>query len=246
MDGQFEEAALPQVVPAPTPPLRSVRGRDLLMAVGIIWGAELAIGVAFLAVSGGSIEDARPIPVFISTALGLGVTTLVSWHFVCRKHGRSLLEGFSIRAVSRRTMVVSVVTGVGGAVVALVLINRFGTGESYMAKLVAEPVGFTLVMLLALTAPLVEEVYYRGFLFPVLRKKLGAGFAILLVTVWFGAPHAFQLAGDWVGLPVIVAMGGVWTLQRHRSNSLVPSMVCHWSYNAVLCVVSVVQWTTQG
>jgi len=238
------EAVPPPPLPPPSPP-RSVRGRDLLMGVGILWAVELLLGLGLVGIVGGHVENAGPVAVFACTALGLGITALVSWHFVCRKYGRTLVDGFAIRPVGRRTAVISVLTGLGGAVVGVGLLILFGTGKSFMDRLMADPTGFALMMPLVLSGPIIEETYYRGFLFPVLRKKLGAGAALFLVTVWFGASHAVQVAGDWVALPVIVAMGLVWTLLRHRSESLVPSMVSHWTYNAVLFAVSIV-WRIAG
>ncbi len=244
MEEHVEAAPVPEAVPPPPPPSPlpppTVGGRDLLIGVGILWGAGLLIGFALLGIGGGRVENAAPAAIIVCSMIGLAVTALVSWYFVCQKYGRTLVGGFDLRAVGRRAVVISALTGLAGAIVATVLVTLFATGRSFMGRLVADPTGFALTILLALSAPLIEETYYRGFLFPVLRKKLGAGIALFLMTVWFGAAHAFQVAGDWAALPVIVAMGLVWTLLRHRSESLLPSIVSHWTYNAVLVVVSIV------
>jgi len=235
----------PSIVQAELAP-RSVRGRDLLAGVGIIWAIELAFG-AVLALSGGPrAEGAGPIMILVTTMLGTAAVFVVSWGFVCRKYGKSLVEGFAIRRVPRRTLVVSATIGVVSGVVAAVLCFLFSTGESFMHELASTPLGFAVTAFLALTVPPVEEIYYRGFLFPVLTRKLGVVGGILVVTVWFGMAHGFQLAKDPVGLAIVVVMGLMWTLQRHLSRSLVPCIVSHWVYNATLFAVSLLVPTGKG
>lgn len=226
--------------PPPPPPPREARGRDLLIGVGIIWGADLLIGLVLMGIGGGRLENIEPAAIVAVSMVGLGVTAFVSWRFVCRRYGRTLVDGFALRPVGRKAVVAAALTGLVGAIAASVLVGLFGTGKSFMDKLVADPAAFALVALFALCAPFAEELYYRGFLFPVLRRKLGAAAGLVLVTVWFATAHASQLAGDWVGLPVIAAMGLVWTLLRHRSDSLIPSITSHLTYNAVLVAISVI------
>ena len=230
-------AVPPPVVQAELAP-RLVRGRDLLAGVGIIWAVELALGAVVLLSGGLRAEGSGPIIILVATMLGTASVFVWSWVFVCRKYGRSLVEGFAIRRVPRKTLLMSAAIGVVSATVALVLCSLFSTGESFMEELASTPLGLTVVAILALTVPPFEEIYYRGFLFPVLARKLGVVGGILLVTVWFGVAHAFQLAKDPVGLAVVVVMGLMWTLQRHLSKSLVPCIVSHWVYNATLVAAS--------
>ena len=86
----------------------------------------------------------------------------------------------------------------------------------------------------------VEEIYYRGFIFPVLCRKLGAVWSILIVTVWFGGVHAAQLHGDWALLPIVTGMGFIFTVQRYLTGSLLPSIVTHWTYNTFLVFLTVI------
>jgi membrane protease YdiL (CAAX protease family) len=45
-------------------------------------------------------------------------------------------------------------------------------------------------------APLMEELFFRGFLYPVLVRRLGVGVAVVLTSVGFGLIHAPQLGGQ--------------------------------------------------
>ena len=111
--------AIPETPPKPD----SVRGRDLLAGVAIIWSFEIVIGVAVAASTGFSNKDFSPIVLFVSTLLSVAVALVVSWIFVCKKYHKSLLDGFKLRRVSTGSIVLSVVIGLAGAVVASILMT---------------------------------------------------------------------------------------------------------------------------
>jgi uncharacterized protein len=107
-----------------------------------------------------------------------------------------------------------------------------------MSDLASTPQGLAAISVMALLVPPFEEVYYRGFILPILRRSVGAVAAVLLVIVWFAAVHAFQVAGDLVAIVTIAFMGAVWTLQRQFTQSLIPPVLTHFSYNSVLVLIS--------
>lgn len=223
----------------------SVQGRDLLIGVALIWVLELAIGtvIGVWSVFQGSGSDELA-SLVLPPGLLLGTTVLanavaftVAWYFVCRKYRKSLLQGFGVHMVPGRTLAASFLLGLVGCALAVVLLSRYSTEDSLMAELMSVPYGLLVINIMALTVPPVEEAYYRGFIFPVLRDKLGGWWAVLLVTVWFGCAHAFQLAGDWVGLGIVVAMGLLFTIQRHLTNSLLPPIITHCTYNTGLVLL---------
>lgn len=234
------EPVPPPIIQAKPGP-HSVSGLDLLAGVGIIWAVELVLGIVLESSGGLSTSGFGPVMILVTSMLGAAATFVVCWLFVCRKYGKSLVEGFAIRRVPSKTIFLSVAIGLAGAVAATALISQFGTGKSLMEKLLSTPAGFAVMVFLGLTVPPFEEIYYRGFIFPVLSRKLGVAGGILLVVVWFGSAHAFQLAKDPAALIIVVVMGLVWTLQRHLSKSLVPSIVSHWTYNAALFAVGLAE-----
>ena len=218
---------------------RSVRGRDLLVGVLLVWGCQIALGVGLVLCGGRDFKPVdHPMAVMVASMAGAAMTALVSWYFVCFRRGESFREGFRMHLPSRATAVACVLTGFGCAVVGVLLMAAFATGKSDIARLAETIEGKLALTALGLLLPVVEEMYYRGFAFPVLSRTIGAVPAIVVVTLWFAAAHVPQLAGDWVGVPVIVALGAVWTVQRHVTGSLVPSLITHWVYNVCLVVPS--------
>lgn len=243
--------ALPIAMPVDSPavtgvPRTSVGGIDLLVGVAIAWAAEFliggVIGVVILADSpnpgAGETPSLSPNLLLATSLLSAAVMVGVSWFFVCRKYGRGVMQGFAVAWTGGRNLALCVCIGLVGAVLGTILMAFYTTEESFMAELTSTSAGLYAVCVLAVILPPLEEVYYRGFIYPVLYEKLGR-WAVVIVTIWFGGAHAFQLSGDWVGLAVVVCMGAVWTLQRHITRSLLPSIVTHWVYNTTLVAFSI-------
>ncbi len=92
-----------------------------------------------------------------------------------------------------------------------------------------------------LIAPFVEEVLFRGLLFPALTRRMGALAALLLSSLVFGAFHAQQLAGEWIQVSCIVVVSVVLTGVRWRFRSLASSTLVHVGYNGTLFAALFVQ-----
>lgn len=93
-------------------------------------------------------------------------------------------------------------------------------------------------------APFVEEVLFRGLLFPALTRRAGVLFSLVTTSAFFGAMHAQQLAGAWAQVACIVLVGALLTVVRWRFRSLAASILVHVGYNGSLFVALFIQ--TQG
>ena len=94
-------------------------------------------------------------------------------------------------------------------------------------------------------APLFEEVIFRGFLFKVLWEMRGPKLAVPVTAFLFALLHVPQLWGSWAGVALIFVVGYILSLVRERSNSLIPSLIMHTSYNGMLFGVFVVSTLVQ-
>lgn len=95
-----------------------------------------------------------------------------------------------------------------------------------------------------LVAPFIEEIFFRGFLYPVLAKKLEPGTAIVLTAAAFAVIHQQQLAHAWVPLLWLFVVGLILTYVRARTKSVATSVLIHISYNCTLFVLLYI--ATQG
>jgi membrane protease YdiL (CAAX protease family) len=86
-------------------------------------------------------------------------------------------------------------------------------------------------------APLLEELFFRGFLYPVLVRRLGAAIAVLTTAASFGLIHAPQLGRAWGPVLVIFMVGLALTITRAVTKSVAASLVMHMAYNATLSVL---------
>jgi membrane protease YdiL (CAAX protease family) len=83
-------------------------------------------------------------------------------------------------------------------------------------------------------APLLEELFFRGLLYPVLRRGLGLITAVLLTAVGFAGIHSVQLGYAWAPILSIFIVGVVFTLVRERWSSVASSFLMHCGYNFTL------------
>jgi membrane protease YdiL (CAAX protease family) len=80
--------------------------------------------------------------------------------------------------------------------------------------------------------PLMEELFFRGFLYPVLKRRLGMVWGIILTALPFGLMHMFQYGYAWGVVLVIFIMGVVCTVVREVTGSVASSFLVHVGYNA--------------
>ena len=83
-------------------------------------------------------------------------------------------------------------------------------------------------------APLLEELFFRGMLYPVLRRSVGVRMAIVLTAIAFAFIHGAQLGYAWAPLVSIFVVGVVLTAVREWTNSVAASFLVHSGYNLAL------------
>ena len=88
-------------------------------------------------------------------------------------------------------------------------------------------------VVIAVFAPIVEELTFRGLGFALLQP-LGATAAIVLVGISFGLWHGLVEA-----LPLLVAFGAGLAYLRYRIDSVYPGMIVHGLFNAVSLTIAV-------
>ena len=85
-----------------------------------------------------------------------------------------------------------------------------------------------------LLAPIFEEVYFRGFLYPVLARWLGAPVSIVITAMFFAAIHGPQLSEAWGPVLVIFVVGLTLTTVRAVTKSVAATVLMHMAYNGFI------------
>jgi membrane protease YdiL (CAAX protease family) len=83
------------------------------------------------------------------------------------------------------------------------------------------------------TAPLVEELVYRGILYSAIQRSIGVGWAVLIVTALFAGVHFWQYWGSPGTIILICLLSLILTLIRVRTNNLLPCVVLHTIFNGL-------------
>jgi membrane protease YdiL (CAAX protease family) len=90
------------------------------------------------------------------------------------------------------------------------------------------PSPFSFLMAGVIVAPLVEELFFRGFVFSGLRTRYGWPKAATLSSLLFTVFHLQPLA-----IPPMLLLGYFVALLYQRSRSLWPSILMHMLMNAL-------------
>jgi len=86
---------------------------------------------------------------------------------------------------------------------------------------------FYFVLCICFIGPIIEELFFRGFLYPALRKKIGPVLSILISSALFSLLHM-----TFVGFLPILFLGILLAYMYEKSGSLLPSITIHIIHNS--------------
>ncbi len=104
----------------------------------------------------------------------------------------------------------------------------------------AHPRDAYLMVAFAVTfGPLMEELLFRGFLYPALARRTGVTLALLLTALPFGLIHYPQYH-SWAAVLLITLVGIVLTAVRAATKSVAASFLVHVGYNGTLMALAAI------
>ncbi len=89
-------------------------------------------------------------------------------------------------------------------------------------------------VIVALVAPVVEELTYRGLGFAAVQQFFGGGAAVVVTALAFGLAHGLVIA-----LPVLTIFGLILGWLRLRTKSVYPPIILHSIFNGAALLASV-------
>jgi membrane protease YdiL (CAAX protease family) len=95
---------------------------------------------------------------------------------------------------------------------------------------------YIMGVLAVIVAPFMEELFFRGFLYPALRR-FGTILAILLTSLTFAGVHGAQYGWAWSAVLLMFVVGIVLTVARAWTGSVAPGFIIHAAYNLTLFVM---------
>jgi hypothetical protein len=212
-----------------------------LIAAVIVTRGLAQIAVSFLGVNsnvmfGDSMTTAKSVVVLLSQAVLDGGAILYLYLMMLVRSPAPFWRAIGWRQLPARANAVQFLTG--GAMLALIatfVSGYFNSKESLpIEQLLQARVSMTLFAVLGvLVAPLVEETIFRGFLYPVIARRLGVIAGVLITGILFGLMHAAQLWGGWGQIVLLIVVGVVLTWVRARTGTVAASYFVHLGYNGL-------------
>lgn len=158
------------------------------------------------------------------------------------KGRRSLAADFGLR-MRWSDVPVGLGAGLGAQVVLLMVItalyravgvdlDKVGTSAQELTDSATDVLGVVLlVAIVAVAAPVFEELFYRGLWLRAVERRWGTAWAVMLSSLVFGAIH-FQI----YDFPALVGFGVVAALLTVRTGRLGPAIWAHVAFNLTAVV----------
>lgn len=254
---EFPEPPPPTATPTPEEPLpwgwRDVGKAVLFIIIGslLVGAGVIAIAIATnsLPTQGQEMTTNRlhaqgqgmaAAPFFWLGALIYGVVVLAVYRFAVRRAGGKW-SALGFRPFSQWWIalapVLTLVQLFGMSIVNVLFVLPFTGGEFENPQIEALTGGSALsvrdlgwlLILVAVIAPIAEELFFRGMLYPVLRRRWSAPVAIVVNGFLFALIHFIPIL-----IPGLFLVGIVLAWIRERSGSLLPCMLVHALQNTVV------------
>lgn len=173
------------------------------------------------------------------------LTLVVTWMFISEGGRRPFWKavGFEWPANVR-----PLIAGLFSLLVAIVLLllawlvtNLWGGHKTQLDLLVESsmPARFATAFVAVATAPLIEELIYRGVLYPAIEKAAGVGVAVAAVSLLFAGVHVFQYINNIAVIAVITLLSFTLTIARAVTGKLLPSFIIHLMFNGIQSLILV-------
>jgi uncharacterized protein len=210
---------------------------DLLMVIGLLCASTAIIGIIasmFVFAVPSLREDQRPLMLPAQLAL-YGCVYLCFLATFKLRYDRPVFASLGWRRTSFNLFVAAV----GGVLLAfglsaLAAVVHTPKVDSPFEQLANTPLSLIVLGITAVAiAPVFEELFFRGFLQPLLSRTFGAIAGVLITAILFGSLHAFEYMNVWQYVAAVTIVGIALGVLRAWTNSIIPGTIMHGCFNAV-------------
>lgn len=166
------------------------------------------------------------------------LTLILAWLVVTNFRKYSFKQTLGWRFDKFKIWYIFVLTGVILAIAAG-LTTYFGETDNELLRILRSSryVVYLVAFMATFTAPLVEEVVYRGVMYSAFQRTFNPTSAVVLVTALFALVHVPQYYPDFVAISMICLLSLILTLIRAYTNNLLPCIALHFVFNGVQSLV---------
>lgn len=168
------------------------------------------------------------------------ITLFIAWYVVTNGRSLPFLETLGWRSGGVRWWhYIVILISFFGIMVAVGLIVPEQDNEMLRMIKSSKAVLYTIAILSVLTAPLIEEVVYRGILYSAFQRSVGKVAAVVLVTLLFSLVHVPQYWPSYSTISLLTLLSLILTLLRVYSDNLLPSVILHLIFNLLQSILLV-------
>ena len=169
------------------------------------------------------------------------LTIAVVWALATRMGKLSLKEVLGLKWSPGFGIWKSTAVALSLLVLAWLTSALFGGKETDLDRILQSSRAAALVLaaLAVATAPLVEELIYRGLLYSALQRAIGRLFGVIVVTAMFAGLHIWQYRQNLGAIISISMLSLALTLVRAYTGRLLPCYTIHLVFNGVQSMIIV-------
>ncbi len=226
----------------------------LLAALGVLVGSLVLLAIVPIAAIIPYLIWLRPDPQMIGgiittdkTALLIAIlanlpahllTFALCWMVVTRLGKRPFWHTLGWSWSPRVGFGASIGIGVGLFLLGVGISQIFTEQETQLSRIINSSlaVRYSVVAMATLTAPLAEELVYRGVLYSALQRAVGLVWGVIGVMLVFALIHVPQYYPSWGAITTIVVLSLTLTLLRAYTGRLLPCVVVHTIFNSISSV----------
>jgi uncharacterized protein len=130
---------------------------------------------------------------------------------------------------------------IGVYVVAVTFSSLLGNPDNEMMQLLRSSRTAVIIVAIIATfsAPVVEEVVFRGVLYSAFQKSFGVPAAVFGVTFLFAIAHVGQYYPNFASIISVTILSLILTLIRVRTGNLWPCIFFHFIFNGIQAILLV-------
>jgi len=173
------------------------------------------------------------------------LTIALVWLFVTEGGKKPFWDGLAFRWPRYSSPLVAtllcVLLALALLAIGLAITTLWGGSKTQLDALVESSMAARIATALVavLTAPLAEELIYRGVLYSSLERATNRAISIVIVSLLFAGVHVLQYMQNIGVILVITLLSFTLTLSRAYTGSLIPPFIIHLVFNGIQAIVIV-------
>jgi len=131
----------------------------------------------------------------------------------------------------------------GFVMIAIVVSSFFPEQDNEMLRMLrtSRSAVYIVALVATFTAPVVEEVVYRGVLYSAFRKRFGVPAAFVFATLLFSIVHVPQYYPSYSTIFLLCLLSVTLTSIRAISGNLLPCIILHTLFNGFQSILLILQ-----